>query len=1275
MEILCDTGAAFDCMSETYYKRFFSHTPIDTTSNKRAYDASDNPIRVRGECCLGLKLRSQNRILQIDQVRFTILVDLSHDIIIGCPTLAMLGFAITDKYAILKNMEFERLINKKPRICHLKIVIELEVRETLVVSGPTGEECTVCAIEPGQDQITNVRPGMYPASLEVGVLTKELDEPHKIISGQVIDASIRVLQRELEPLWVLVIHGRLDQMPTQLLCTWGADPIARGTKSFINNVKHESSRPKLSNHDLKNMLKNSELPEHQTEELLKRFACIFAINEEDLGSYTHPVQLKLRDPTADPSYAKPRVVPYRLRPWLDEKLKSMMDCGLIEVAKNSPFCAPIHIVKKKEKNKYRLTIDYRKLNEMLVQNRFPIPNIRTVLEELSGSRFYSVADCRSGFWQLRLEETSKNMTSFAARGRLYRWRVLPMGLSPSPGIFQSVMMEVLGDLIFKCCVVYIDDIIVYTKTAEEHVQVLEKIFMRLWDAGIRLHPEKSHFGLAEVDFLGYTVGSEGYIPIPSKVQDILDMPPPDSKTSLKSFIGSCAYYTTSLPMLQFVLGPLHEISGSKAKFEWTAKQEDAYQQVKEILASCGPLAFPDKDGKAPMYLTTDASDIGYGGVLSETGENGAERPLGYFSGSFRNSSLNWPILEKELYSLYHGLCYFYPQLMEKVFVWRTDNRALSTLTSNINLKVKPNGMPNSRVCRWIEFICQFDFSIELLKGTAPGMGLADCLSRFRTKDRNKVDSSTAITVITNDLIRLPYWTQTGCALVEFIAAQRRDKHLINKTGVWRRWTKGKRTAKFRINDDGVYEIKVKTGPYRAMVPRTLIRSVLDFHHLKSHQSARNMIPAIKKSLFVPRLQAHIRSYIQGCTKCLSVFNRPSTKRQPIKTSTATHPWATVQADLTGPLPTSLNKKKYILGVVCEATNWLELRSLPDKTAESVLEGVNSVFQTRGPCINFQTDGGAEFVNSTLDAYLADLGIVHNRITPYKPTSNGRIEGAMKKIGQQLKLLEVPSLTWDAGLPWVQLAINWSKQVSGYSAWQLFHGWVLYRPAYLQGEFDAAEQQKYLESEDQWAREQVIRMAHLISDVYRNKEAKKLVEFESKSPPEESLKLGMKVLVYFPALPKSKLFSQWKHIYIIKEILDKNCFVVEEENQKRKRYLVDRRRIRPIKTSMSFDDLAEIDLEETSDSETANVSEANQIMLATIPEDPNEDLGTNDADHEVIIPSEEPVLEKTSGVHFEEPEIEFTVPEVDEPEDERPRRKAAAKAMKKIKGWTDQLLKP
>ena len=1287
-EVLLDTGASFNCVNENFFNKNFSDVWISPDPNRRIFDATNKIIELRGVVKLNVRLSSKNEeseTLLLKEIEFLVVDNLSYNIIIGFPDLMRVGMTIKSEKIILNNLEFSMGTAEQLKIQSLKLEHKFELKEAVcLVDTMSGSKFTILSLESVEKNPSNLKSGKYRVNFLPDKNLTEIPSPES--NGYLFNASFQLTKGKVGYLGLVVLSGNWESVPKFVFCA-----TRTGTfRDQINNIAHKKTI--LESRDNKNsksvkefiagMIKDTKLDKDIIRPLIENFSHIFASTENDIGIYIDTIDLRLRDPTADPAYCKPRTVPFALRPWLDLKLQDMVEAGLISVANNSPFSAPINIVKKKTPGSYRLTIDYRLLNKAIVANRFPIPNIKTMLEELSGSRYFSICDLRSGFWQLQLSESSKDCTAFAARGRLYKWEVLPMGLSCSPGIFQSVMMTVLKEQMFKTAICYLDDVVIFTKSEQDHYHALESVFKRFQEAGLRLHPEKSFFGVESIDFLGYTVNANGYRPLRSKVDDILKIATPTNTTELKSFIGSIGFYTQSLPALQYTLDPLHSISGKRSKFIWGEEQENSFQMAKDLLRSVGPLGFPSKGEQSQLIITTDASDKGYGGVLAEIIENGVESPLGYFSGTFKGSQINWPIMEKELYSLYFGCNYFYAQLMAVHFTWRTDNKALSTFTVSTSLKTKASGAPNSRVIRWIEFLSMFEFSIVLVQGTSAEMALSDCLSRMNKKCEKSVNGN--IMNIKHQILKLPYWTIPGCEVVDFLKCQQKDKELVRRKGKWFRYTKGKNKARFRINDDGIHQIKFKNSKWLFMVPKSLYNNIFNFYHLANHNSAKKMTSEIRNTLFIPRLPKLLNQYINSCLTCLQVNHKPPVKSQPIKTSTIYHPWHCVQVDLLGPLPTTLQGNKYILSAIDCATGWNELRAIADKTAENTLSAINDIILVRGPPQNLQTDGGAEFNNTLISDYLDKIGIYKNRITPYRPQSNGAVEVNNKKITRLLKIWKVPEITWDEWLKSIQLSINLTKRTSGYSPWSLMHSWCLYRPAFVASEYNMDEHIKYCENESEWSRQQTIKLAKSLSETFSGLELEKQNRLSDKEVPEEVFEIDQKVVVYFPQDRKSKFFAKWKSVYKITEKMDVNTFIVADVVNPRKKFIVHRSRLRKIGpgiTSFSDDENDEEEKEEGSNIQPIETSDPRNegcelTVSSTVQEDKNqngEEGVENKGDNNEMIVIEEESQEQYDKDHIEHgPEIEIQIPEEDVPEVEseiiRPKRRAALKGREKVRNW-------
>ena len=323
-----------------------------------------------------------------------------------------------------------------------------------------------------------------------------------------------------------------------------------------------------------------------------------------------------------------------------------------------------------------------------------------------------------------------------------------------------------------------------------------------------------------------------------------------------------------------------------------------------------------------------------------------------------------------------------------------------------------------------------------------------------------------------------------------------------------------------------------------------------------------------------------------------VKKQPKQPRVKIETTTSPGPWINGQVDLVGPVSPTSTGKRYILTLIDEFFSWVELRSLEDRSAESVLKALDQIFSIRGPTLNLQTDNALEFTSELVQKYLRDLGVYWNQICPYKPTTNGKVERMNGKIKVALRLSDATELNWDESLPSLQLSLNLTRQKCGYSAFQLIHGWTISRPAWLVTEqkrkgtnCDLPDDKKVA-----WARNAVARMARVFAEKVGHEEALKAAAVTDKlTNTFEDLKEGQRCLVHFKHNTDGKIFSPWRGIFTIRKQIDKNCFIVEHEGNARKKYVVDRVRLRPIRKRTFGSEKCEQDLQNKEDSITMEMT--------------------------------------------------------------------------------------
>ena len=368
----------------------------------------------------------------------------------------------------------------------------------------------------------------------------------------------------------------------------------------------------------------------------------------------------------------------------------MLKKGVIKPA-SGPWASPIVLVRKKD-GSVRFCVDYRRLNAITRKDAYPIPRIDDTIDTLAGSRYFTTLDLASGYWQVPMAEEHKEKTAFAAHCGLYQFEVMPFGLCNAPSTFERLMENVLRGLQWQICLVYLDDVIVYSHTFEEHVERLQLIFERIKEAGLKLKPKKCHLFQQQVSYLGHVVSDEGVHTDPEKIQKVRDWPVPANVHEVRSFLGLASYYRRFVPAFAELASPLHKLTEKGREFIWTSECQGAFDKLRHRLISSPILAYPTATDT--FILDTDASDFGIGAVLSQS-VDGVERVTAYASRSLSKSERNYCVTRKELLALVHHVKHFRPYLYGRQFRIRTDHGALKWL---LGLKIPRDRQPDGSRC-------------------------------------------------------------------------------------------------------------------------------------------------------------------------------------------------------------------------------------------------------------------------------------------------------------------------------------------------------------------------------------------------------------------------------------------------------------------------------------------------------------------------------------------------------------------------------------------------
>jgi hypothetical protein len=392
------------------------------------------------------------------------------------------------------------------------------------------------------------------------------------------------------------------------------------------------------------------------------------------------------------------------------QLQDLLEKGFIRPS-SSPWGCPAIFVKKKDQT-LRMCVDYRPLNEVTIKNKYPLPRIDILFDQLTGARVFSKIDLRSGYHQIRIRPEDIPKTAFTMRYGLFEYLVMSFGLTNAPAHFTYLMNSVFMPELDKFVVVFIDDILIYSKNEEEHAQHLRIVLTRLREHQLYAKFSKCAFWLEEIQFLGHVLSAKGIAVDPSKVKDILEWKPPTTVHQVRSFLGLAGYYRRFIPDFSKLVKPITSLLKNDVKFNWSSKCNEAFEQLKTLLTTAPVLAQPDITKPFDVYC--DASGSGLGCVLMQEG-----RVIAYASRQLRRHEEHYPTHDLELAAVVHALKIWRHYLLGNVCHIYTDHKSLKYIFTQSEL--------NMRQRRWLELIK--DYELEIHYHTGKANVVADALSR------------------------------------------------------------------------------------------------------------------------------------------------------------------------------------------------------------------------------------------------------------------------------------------------------------------------------------------------------------------------------------------------------------------------------------------------------------------------------------------------------------------------------------------------------------------
>lgn len=431
--------------------------------------------------------------------------------------------------------------------------------------------------------------------------------------------------------------------------------------------------------------------------------------------FVHRVKI---DPTVQPVRQKLRRLPFAVRDAVSAELDHLLLAGIIEEIDASAWVSPI-VVTKKKNGGIRMCTDLREPNKAVITDCYPLPHIDELFSSLRGATLFSTIDLANAYNQVPLHKDSRDITAFITHKGLFRFRRVPYGLASAPSAFQKMMATILEGV--PGVQNYLDDLIVYGATTDEHDHTLHTVLQKLREAGLLLNNEKCHFRKTTLRYLGHVIAADGILPDQEHVNAVLQAPAPSDAAALRSFLGLASWYSKFIPNFATVVAPMRECVKDKETFTWSESAQASFDEVKQLLVSSSALALYDPSLRS--VISTDACDYGVGAVFAQIQPDGTEKPVAFASRTLTMAERKYSIVEKEALAWVWATEKWRTYLWGRRFTLRTDHQALTTLHTT-----KGMNRAGLRIARWSARLLCFDYDVIYKPGSQNYT--ADCLSRL-----------------------------------------------------------------------------------------------------------------------------------------------------------------------------------------------------------------------------------------------------------------------------------------------------------------------------------------------------------------------------------------------------------------------------------------------------------------------------------------------------------------------------------------------------------------
>ena len=800
----------------------------------------------------------------------------------------------------------------------------------------------------------------------------------------------------------------------------------------VDGLKYQSKASNGGNHEyplIKEEHVNTPLtgdPKRRLVELLNKYRQVVALPGEPLGRTTVLEQEIVLEQGTRPIYTRQYPLSKYDKKEVNDAVEEMLERGVIENSV-SPWNSPLILVKKKD-GTLRVCIDFRRINAVTVADKYPLPRIAELLQSLHGTSVYSSVDLQSAYWQIGLREEDRPKTAFTTEKGHFQFNVMPYGLTSAGSVFSRLMAIVLSGMIGLSVLVYLDDVVIFSETLDEHFDRLEALFERLQGAGLRLKLSKCTFMTSEIKYLGHRVSKEGISVHPDHYEVIKRYPVPKTKKQVRSFLGLISYFRSYVHNFAKRAEPMIKLLRKQEEFKWENSQDASFSELKQCLLEPPILIYPDFD--QPFFIATDASDVAIGSVLAQQ-RNGKLHPIHFISRTLSPTERRYSTTKREALAVIYSLKQFRYIVYGHDVTILTDHQALAMLFRKT--------LPDGQLGRWSVLAAEYNVKIRYLAGKLNV--LADALSRierdstphealFPDDDDLIVDH---VAVITDDAQEDDYWTEQ-----ELIDAQRGDERLAPIIKA----IESKSILDCEIEGLKDYLLNNRILHIRKKIPRVgdcdiivciAIPAKLEDRAIRlahdqitsAHLGVQRTITKLRYNYDFPDLDKKARKIVGSCETCLQYNGRLPRPVPSRKYPIPDKPFERIAMDLLGPLPITERGNQYIMVVSDFLTRFVLLFALPNKQSDGIAEALRVVFATYGTPLALLSDNANEFCSQAIAKLCNMHGVNKYEITPYHPASNGLVERQNVRILRILRIYtgRLNTYNWDVFIPEMMCAMN------------------------------------------------------------------------------------------------------------------------------------------------------------------------------------------------------------------------------------------------------------